>query len=137
MADWFFPKLGGGEEKGLNNEGIETFRKQDSLARETCQNIGDAWNQASGEPAVATFVLEALPDGTGNEKKFFDNALDMLRSEFIPMLRIGDENTSGLIGSDDDRRKPFFRLLKGQGSSSLQGDGGGTFGIGQRAPFAH
>jgi hypothetical protein len=163
MASWFFPKLGGGEEQGLNDAGVETFRKQDSLARETCQNIGDAWNQESGEPAIATFelvqlpanefpgrdeliqvfeaardhVLEGLPDGTGNEAKFFDNALNMLRGEYIPMLRISDENTSGLIGSDDDRRKPFFRLLKGQGASSLQGDGGGTFGIGQRAPFAH
>lgn len=163
MADWFFPRLGGGEEQGLNDAGVETFRKQDSLARETCQNIGDAWNQASGEPAVATFelvqlpaeefpgreelirvfesardhVLDGLPDGTGNEAKFFDHALSTLRGEFIPMLRIGDENTSGLIGADDDRRKPFFRLLKGQGASSLQGDGGGTFGIGQRAPFAH
>jgi hypothetical protein len=160
---WFFPKLGGGEEQGLNDAGVETFKKEDSLARETCQNIGDVWDHECGEPAIATFelvhlpveefpgrqqlievfeacrdhVLEGLPDGTGNEAKFFENALAVLDGETIPLLRIGDENTSGLLGGDDDRRGPFFRLLKGQGSSSLQGDGGGTFGIGQRAPFAH
>lgn len=163
MSSWFFPKLGGGEEQGLNDAGVETFKKEDSLARETCQNIGDVWDQECGDPAIATFelvnlpaiefpgrkqlieifkasrdyVLEGLPDGTGNEAKFFENALGMLEGNNIPLLRIGDENTSGLLGEDDDRRSPFFRLLKGQGSSSLQGDGGGTYGIGQRAPFAH
>lgn len=163
MTEWFFPKLGGGEEQGLNDAGVEVFKKQDSLARETCQNIGDVWDEECGEPAIATFelvhfpsdefpgkvqlikmfeacqayVLEGLPDGTGNEAKFFQNALNVLRAETIPLLRIGDENTSGLVGTDDDRRKPFFRLLKGQGASSLQGGGGGTYGIGQRAPFAH
>lgn len=163
MADWFFPKLGGGEEQGLNDAGVETFKKEDSLARETCQNIGDVWDQDCGEPAIATFelvhlpteefpgrekllkifgacseyVLEGLPDGTGNESVFFENALALLTGESIPLLRIGDENTSGLLGSDDERRSPFFRLIKGQGASSLQGGGGGTYGIGQRAPFAH
>lgn len=163
MPDWFFPKLSGGEEQGLNDAGVETFKKQDSLARETCQNIGDVWDHECGHPAIATFelvhlpadefpgrdqlveifeacrdyVLEGLPDGTGNEAKFFENALGVLNSDNISLLRIGDENTSGLIGGDDDRRMPFFRLLKGQGASSLQGDGGGTYGIGQRAPFAH
>lgn len=163
MPDWFFPKLSGGEEQGLNDAGVETFKKQDSLARETCQNIGDVWDHECGEPAIATFelvhlpanefpgrnqlrqifeacrdyVLEGLPDGTGNEALFFENALELLDSESVPLLRIGDENTTGLVGDDNDRRKPFFRLLKGQGASSLQGDGGGTYGIGQRAPFAH
>lgn len=162
MADWFFPKLGGGEEQGLNESGIEIFKQKDSLARETCQNIGDVWNQQCGAPAIATFelvdlpanefpgrdqlkeifsackdyVLAGLPDGTGNEQQFFKNALEVLDGDSIPLLRIGDENTTGLLGTDDDRRKPFFRLLKGQGSSSLQGGGGGTYGIGQRAPFA-
>ncbi|MDF1813018.1 MAG: hypothetical protein P1V20_12415 [Verrucomicrobiales bacterium] len=163
MAEWFFPKLSGGEEHGLNDAGVETFKKEDSLARETCQNIGDVWNQDCGEPAIATFelvqlpseefpgrdqlsriieackefVLEGLPDGTGNEAKFFENAKALLEADQIPLLRIGDENTSGLIGGDGDRQKPFYRLLKLQGASSQQGHGGGTYGIGQRAPFAH
>ena len=61
MTEWFFPKLSGGEEQGLNDAGVETFKKQDSLARETCQNIGDVWDHECGEPAIATFELVHLP----------------------------------------------------------------------------
>lgn len=162
MAEWFFPELSGGEEQGLNDAGVDMFKKDDSLARETCQNIGDVWDRDSGNPAIATFELIDLPieefpgaeqllsciescknfveqqhpNGTGNENKFFEQAIGLLKSKTIPTLRIGDENTSGLFGLDDERTKPFFRLLRGQGTSTLQGDGGGTYGIGQRAPFA-
>jgi hypothetical protein len=162
MPSWFFPKLCGGEEQGLNDAGIESFKRAESLARETCQNIGDV-RDGSREPAIATFelinlpsnefpgreelisiyescrdyVLDGCPDGTGNESKFFEKALALLNSKSIPILRIGDENTKGLIGTDTERSQPFYRLLKLQGASSLQGDGGGTYGIGQRAPFAH
>lgn len=162
MAEWFFPDLSGGEEQGLNDAGVDMFKKDDSLARETCQNIGDVWDRDSGSPAIATFELIDLPieefpgaeqllaciesckkfvekqhpDGTGNENKFFEQAIGILKSKTIPTLRIGDENTSGLYGLDNERTKPFFRLLRAQGTSTLQGDGGGTYGIGQRAPFA-
>lgn len=160
--EWFFPLLNGGEEQGLNESGVQQFKKPESLGRETCQNIGDVRDK-SGEPAIAEFelvnlpcdefpgrekftsyftkckeyVLSGLPDGTGNEKAFFENGLKILDSKTIPTLRIGDYNTTGLVGDDSDRRGPFFRLLKQQGASSSQGVGGGTFGIGQRAPFAH
>ena len=162
MANWFFPKLGGGEEQGLNDAGVESFKRAASLGRETCQNIGDVCLD-NGKPAIATFelidlpatefpglqefrekfiacrdyVLDGLPNGTGNEQKFFERGLKVLQRDTIPVLRIGDENTTGLIGSDDDRSESFFRLLKLQGASSQQGVGGGTYGIGQRAPFAH
>lgn len=158
---WFFAPLGGGEESGLNDSGIEAFKRSESLARETCQNILDH-PDGSGKPCVAVFehmdmpaselpgreelveifgacrdhVLGLLPDGTGNESRFFDRALELLQGERIPVLRIGDENTTGLDGGDDDRTRPFWRLIRGQGFSSLQGPGGGTYGIGQRAPFA-
>jgi|GEM_PF-3173344 len=159
---WFFAPLGGGEESGLNESGIETFKRSQSLGRETCQNMLDHRDK-TGRPCIAIFeyldlpanelpgrealtkiftacrdhVLNLLTDGTGNEKKFFETALALLAAESIPTLRIGDENTTGLMGDDDDRTKPFWRLLKGQGFSSLEGVGGGTYGIGQRAPFAH
>jgi hypothetical protein len=45
----------------------------------------------------------------------------MLTREIIPTLRIGDENTLGLRGQDDERQLPFFRLLRGQGYSKMQG----------------
>jgi hypothetical protein len=158
---WFFAPLGGGEESGLNESGIEAFKRSDSLGRETCQNILDHADD-SGHPCVATFelldlprqdfpgadeyvavldackdhVLKLLPNGTGNERRFFDTGLELLSKPTIPTLRIGDENTTGLEGDDNDRSQPFWRLLKGQGWSSQEGVGGGTYGIGQRAPFA-
>jgi len=163
--EWFFPPLGGGEENGLNESGIEHFKRPESLGRETCQNIVDN-RDASGKPAIAEFELLALSPsefpghadfvrvfaacrdyvllalgeakgGTGNEAKFFETGMAVLGGKTIPTLRIGDENTTGLSGNDADRTKPFWRLLKGQGFSNLQGVGGGTYGIGQRAPFAH
>jgi len=158
---WFFAPLGGGEESGLNESGIEAFKRSESLGRETCQNILDH-PDGSGLPCVAVFeyldlpradfpggdqfvqifmacrdhILQMLPDGAGNEQRFFEKGLELLHDHTIPTLRIGDENTTGLEGADDDRSKPFWRLLKGQGFSALQGVGGGTYGIGQRAPFA-
>ncbi|WP_028467963.1 hypothetical protein [Neptunomonas japonica] len=160
--DWFFPLSNGGEEQGLNESGVQQFKRPESLGRETCQNIGDVRDQ-SGQPVIAEFelvhlpsdefpgkdkfieyfsecrdyVLKGLPNGTGNEKTFFDNGLSILCSKTIPVLRIGDYHTTGLVGQDSERTQPFFRLLKQQGASSSQGVGGGTFGIGQRAPFAH
>jgi hypothetical protein len=158
---WFFAPLNGGEESGLNESGVEAFKRSESLGRETCQNILDHAD-GSGRPCIASFeyldlpcedfpareqfasifkacrshVLQNLPDGAGNEHRFFETGLNLLSSGSIPTLRIGDENTTGLEGGDDDRSQPFWRLLKGQGFSSLQGVGGGTYGIGQRAPFA-
>lgn len=173
MPKWFFPKLGGGEEQGLNDAGIEEFKRGESLARETCQNIGDVRDD-SGKPAIATFELldlhanefpgldefksmfmacrnsvltglsgnsegesEGPEEGPGNERAFFEKGLDILNGDKIRVLRIGDENTTGLVGTDTDRSSPFYRLLKLQGASTPQGVGGGTYGIGQRAPFAH
>lgn len=165
---WFFPPLGGGEESGLNDPGIETFKKAERLAREITQNVLDNRTKAAragGLPATVTFeyldlprevfpgfdrfreILTACRDhvlgqyedgrGAGNEKQFFETALGLLGGETIPTLRAGDEGTTGLTGGDDDHRGSFWRLLRGQGYSSLQGPGGGTYGIGQRAPFAH
>ena len=160
---WFHPPLSGGEEQGLNEAGIQDFKRPKALARETCQNIGDARPEGAAVPAVATFdrvdlpsaelpgrdqlrgifevcrahVLKEIGSGTGNEKEFFDTAIELLSHDTLSTLRIGDENTLGLRGDDQERKLPFFRLLRGQGYSQMQGAGGGTYGIGQRAPFAH
>ena len=162
MAKWFFPKLGGGEASGFNEAGISMFSAIEYLAREPCQNIGDVRDD-SGEPAIVTFELVNLPTeefpgidefrknfescsdyvlqhssgGTAKESVFFENGLNILKGKTIPVLRIGDENTTGLVGKDDEASKSFYRLLRIQGASNAQGPTGGTYGIGQRAPFAH
>lgn len=170
ICNWFFPLLGGGEEQGLNDAGIETFKKSTSLGRETIQNIGDARSTAAteaGEPAIAQFEMLKMPvnelpgheqlrlifekcreftcerfasenDRRANGLSDFDRAIELLRGTSISVLRIRDRNTTGLVGGDgpDDKNTPWARLIRGQGYSSSEGVGGGTYGIGQRAPFA-
>jgi len=167
---WFFPLLSGGEEAGLNDPGIENFKKSHSLGRETIQNIGDARSKEAiekGEPALADFDLLHMPvvdlpgaerfklilercrdytnrrftkrkDRETNGLEFFNRAVELLEGKTLPVLRIRDRNTTGLLGSDDekDKDRPWWRLIRGQGYSSREGVAGGTYGIGQRAPFA-
>lgn len=161
---WFFPTTQGGEESGLNDPGIEFFRKSGSLARETIQNSGDARAEYN-RPVTVTFELLQLPveqvpgaarlrevlgncrdymlkpckterQKDENGRKWFEKALQLLSGTHLPVLRIRDENTAGLEGGETDEDKAWFRLIKKQGSASMHGAGGGTFGIGQRAPFA-
>lgn len=161
---WFFPTTQGGEESGLNDPGIEFFRKSGSLARETLQNSGDA-RVSNEKPVLVTFELLQLPikqfpdaarlrtviescreymlkpckterQKDENGRKWFEQALQLLSGTHLPVLRIRDENTTGLEGGEQDEAKAWFRLIKKQGSASMHGAGGGTFGIGQRAPFA-
>ena len=162
MEKWFFPPLSGGDKQGLNNSGVAMFKGIDSLTRETIQNVLDNPSDPS-KPRIVEFeyldlprdkfpsvddftrIMESCRDymtglvvgGTDNESVFFDVALGLLNSSnpTIPTLRIRDSNTTGLLGNDDEDTKPFCRLLKVQGVSSIQGGGGGTHGIGQHAPF--
>lgn len=158
MPNWYFPPLWGGERKGLNDGGIVQFSRKKSLARETAQNMGDNPDD-SGKPVIATFELVKLPtssfpgreelfsifeqcakhvkNGTANEASFFKTGLDILEQPTINFLKISDENTTGLVGSDSDDTKSFYKLIRLSGSSSEQANVGGTYGIGQRAPFAH
>jgi hypothetical protein len=51
------------------------------------------------------------------------------------MLRVGDYNTKGLDGTDDDTSGNWARLTKMEGASSNKGAGGGSYGIGKAAVF--
>ena len=124
-AKWSFPSSNGGEKRGLNDSGIETFNDNPikSLAREICQNSLDA--VISGQRAIVefnTFTLDKtdFPDVYGfteilgkcldysknnvNHKTplFFETALNRINKDKIKMLRISDFNTTGLKGSDWD-----------------------------------
>ena len=162
---WFFPPNNGGEESGLNDAGIQTFKTSGSLARETLQNSGDAHDFRNEAPVRVTFTRLLLDhhDFPGaqdllrvirqarnyilgqctreqrrqNGEDFFDAAVETLSSRRIPVLRISDFNTTGLHGNDSASMSPWYRLIRQQGTASMHGAGGGTFGIGQRAPFAY
>ena len=152
-AKWCFPSSNGGEKRGLNDSGIETFKDNPikSLAREICQNSLDA--ALPGRKAIvefSTFSLDkdAFPDVNGFEQilntcydyskpnknlktlEFFKNAINKIHNYKIPMLRISDFNTTGLSGTDWDN------LVNSSGASEKSEGKSGSFGIGKSAPFA-
>ena len=136
-----------------------------ALARETLQNSIDVHREGS-PPVEVSFTLLSVDkkefpgfsslkstitmcrDGMfkyvkedqsrfeENGRQHFEEALALMEEEAIPVLRIRDENTTGLEGSDEDDGSPWDRLIRTQGAPTEHGAGGGSYGIGQRAPFA-
>ncbi len=160
MAYWYFPSNDHGENKGINDSGVATFRGTPlkSLAREICQNSLDA---ATGKTVRIDFSCFDIPtrnipdakvleetfekcsaywDGqkAKTTKDFFKNAYDKITAETISVLRISDFETKGLTGSRrvNDINTDWMRLTKSSGSSDKKGPAGGSFGIGKFAPFA-
>jgi hypothetical protein len=159
MYGWSFPPGGYGERTGLNNSGVETFRSNlmESLAREIIQNSCDARHPDADGPVEVRFELlsipaDALPGRTELEKAlvssrkvwdhlqesaaFFDQALAVVRSAEIRMLKISDYRTTGLTGAKEEFRGSWNALVKSSGVSEKSSQSGGSFGIGKNAPFA-
>jgi hypothetical protein len=153
-----FPRNDAGERDGLNDAGIETFRDAPyaSCAREAGQNSRDAAS-GSGKPVRLKFDLLELERNEipsiqnlektlhqcfeqaydDKEKEFFANAIHVVKQQKIPVLRIADYNTKGLIGPPDKFGTPFNSLLKARGVSSKDSaTSGGSFGIGKNASVA-
>lgn len=162
MSDlnWVFASTGGGPDDGINNPLIQPFVGDYNyyLAREIIQNSVDAKRDDQKKVRVE-FQLEYLksdefPDikqlsetyklckkydgNMGDEEAdvFADNAIQVLSKKNIPMLRCSDINTKGLVGKDDEKQKPWYKLVRQRGSSSKSEGEGGSFGIGKGAPFA-
>lgn len=156
---WNFPANDDGQEVGLNDPGIETFKDDplSSLAREGLQNSADAADQ-SNKPVEVHFKLLEIPSsefpGYAEFKQtlqackqyakssqktvaFCDNALAVLAQPTLPVLQISDYNTTGLtIGAKNDRTTDWFKLTKSVGVSDKNAGKLGSFGIGKHAPFA-
>ena len=156
---WSFPSNNHGREDGLNDPGIETFRNDPlrSLSKEGAQNTSDAADEKSGKPVEIRFELldlpmETFPDAghfqqmlkacenywstNAAARKFFKNALKLMKGDTVRVLKMSDYNTTGLLGPVDDRTSDWFKLTKAVGSSDKAGGAGGSFGIGKHAPFA-
>lgn len=156
--NWLFATNVGGQDAGLNNSGIETFRGNfyRYLARELIQNSMDARFDPV-KPVEVHFSLENLkpadlPDSKalilalqrcaefweGNRKAeaFFQKATASLNGAAVPCLRVSDYNTKGVSGSDTDRHGNWYNLVRCVGASNKGGGEGGSFGIGKNAPFA-
>lgn len=153
-----FLKNEAGEQEGLSDAGIETFRDDPyaSCAREAGQNSRDA-GLNNGAPVRMTFDLTQEPcrnlpfyDSLAaaldccrrqahaeKEKEFFKNACSVVSQDTIPVLKISDYNTKGLTGPPEKIGSVFNSLLKSSGISTKDSEtSGGSYGIGKNATFA-
>lgn len=167
MECWIRAKDNSGNLSGINDSSIYTFRsrKYESLAREILQNSLDELHLMDKPVRVEfhTFEIktaeipgidcfrELFSDGLeywkddkqDNGREFFGEALRILKQESVPIMRISDFNTKGVLGSThrDVRSSaditPWYNLLKSEGSSSKGNTQGGSFGIGKNAAFAN
>lgn len=155
---WVFAKNEGGRDSGFHDAGVETFKGNIDryLARELIQNSLDARFDFQKPVQVKFELLELkrdeVPDIKGlaatfercaeywthqkKAKAFFERAEGLAVAKTITTMKVSDFNTTGVIGSDSDRKKDFYNLIRCAGASSKTGDEGGSFGIGKNAPFA-
>ncbi|ETJ21056.1 hypothetical protein Q604_UNBC18358G0002 [human gut metagenome] len=158
MAIWRFPSNDYGENKGINDSGVATFRGTPlkSLAREICQNSLDAAREST---VIIDFDMFSIPtdqipgfevlkdtfqrclDFWGGQKAkstkdFFTNALHTIEKEKCAFMRISDYKTTGLTGSREEINTDWTNLTKSSGASDKKGTAGGSYGIGKFAPFA-
>ena len=156
--DYVFAETGGGEEVGFNEPVTTAFKGDFSyLAREAIQNIIDARVHTSPLVRAEFELINVMPnelpkldrliaifedcrdscrDDYRNEKaaSFFQSAVIRLKTDDpIPILRIGDYNTVGLIVGDNERSSHYHGLMKSSGQSSKTGDSGGSYGLGKGA----
>jgi|GEM_PF-841012 len=159
---WCFSPLGTGDKVGVNNAGIGIFKKQRyiGLAKEILQNVIDAKDSSIDGPACACFEVIQISknDVPGADrlsdviKKCYDYyhegddgekmALLKRASEelldtngFVPVLKISDYNTIGLIGAKQEKGSNWTGLVR-EISATNKGNGqSGSFGVGKFAPF--
>jgi hypothetical protein len=156
---WNFPANDDGQENGLNDPGIETFKDHPlaSLAREVLQNSSDAAD-GSNKPVQVHFEKLEIPTsefpgfaelkktlqacaeywkGSRSTEKFVKTALDVIAQDKLSILRISDFNTTGLVvGTKGDRTSDWFKLTKSVGASDKHAGKLGSFGIGKHATYA-
>lgn len=156
--EWYFPSTDGGDDDGFNDSLRETFegKHEHYVARECIQNSLDARADLT-RPVTVVFergslatsdvpdrqtladILQAAREfSVGQERAgdFYEKAIGLLSEQTMDVLRIGDYNTTGLDGEDNDSHGGWYRLVRTSGSNSAHGAGGGSFGIGKGAPFA-
>jgi hypothetical protein len=156
--NWVFPRNDGGRDSGFHDAGVETFKGNLDryLARELIQNSLDARldpekpvrvnfqllkldrHQLPGmDYLLATFArcAEFWKDHD-KARAFFERATRLAAEPRLTVLKVGDYNTTGVPGSDTDRKRNWYHLIRCAGSSSKGAGEGGSFGIGKNAPFA-
>lgn len=155
---WFFPSTDHGENHGFADSLLEYFQgdHEKYIAREAIQNSIDARleydtpvsvvfervtinpKDLPGRDELLDRMHRCLTFVKGQEKaeKFFRDAIALLKSDKLPILKISDFNTKGLSGGDSEVEGNWYRLVRAAGTSNFKGVGGGSFGIGKGAPIA-
>ena len=154
---WHFPSLNGADIQGFHDALQEYFQgnHERAVAREIIQNSLDARKNYK-KPVVVEFERLLIPTenlvginqledifmkaklfakGQTEADEFYENAVKLLKSENISVLRASDYNTWGVTGKDRDHDQPWCQLTGSIGISTKSGEQGGTFGIGKGAPF--
>ena len=68
--NWYFPPLLGGLSVGMSHAGMDLFKSEDNLGRESAQNSLNATN--NNEPVLVKYELEEI------ESEFFPGKEDYL-----------------------------------------------------------
>ncbi len=161
---WVFSDLGAADMVGVNEAGIGIFKRQPykGLAKEILQNVTDAKDEKLGDdiPAKAKFELiyvdrdeipgfsrlddvihkcyEFYPNGDDGEKllrykeaseRYFQNPGK------VPVLKISDENTKGLLGVHEEKDSNWTGLVRERSATNKSNGASGSFGVGKFAPY--
>ena len=163
---WDFPLAGSGDDVGFNETGIGMFKSQPypSLAKEIIQNVLDARGNyiPEDQPVEVKFTLMEIDkndipgadqlaetiDACCDYYKTGDNHEKMLqvkgysdehlkKSGKIPVLKISDYNTTGLVGVDDpnNQEKCWYGLVKSSSSTNKSDGSSGSQGVGKFAAY--
>lgn len=160
---FYFERAGLSGEQGQTLASEEIFRggseeMATSVTRELIQNSIDAKNPSASGPVHVEFDLKKMsvtdiPDhenlarhiraaakgmNVDKNNKRLSNVLESFENGMIPVLRVGDYNTTGLTGSESksDLGSPLGALTRGNGISAGKNDAGGSFGVGKSAGLA-
>ncbi len=141
---------------GFNDPLKSIFGKEvESVFRESFQNSIDAVEDRN-KPVIIhvnleTFTAEEIPSSaqlkkifvacSGSEnvkaKNHFNEAIKILDSNEIPVLKISDFNTKGLTGGDEEKGGNFYNFFKAVGSHNKGDTAGGSYGYGKSTNLAH
>ena len=94
--------------------------------------------------AITKTKATAQPEGNSREEIFFAEAENYISKSEIPFLRISDNNTTGLLGSDAKtndsvalRNSNWLHLVRGMGMTTKHTGDGGSHGKGKSAAIAN
>ena len=158
-AKYNFEPLGGSPEDGYNDPLKTIFGNSvEAVTREAFQNSIDAvknddepvrikvslenWKpDYIPEASQLKQIFQACKIAAEREKnisgiKHFQNSINILESNTIPVLVISDSNTTGLTGSDSDTRGNFYKFFKSVGGHAKAEGSAGSYGFGKTTNIA-